>query len=394
MTFLPMAYDFDTQPDRAGTGALKWEKYAGRDVLPLWVADMDFRCAPEILQALDARTAHGVFGYTLPYSAVVDAVLGYLERVHGFAAKAEWLVWLPGVVPALNVAARAYGEPGDALITCTPVYPPFLSCGPWQGKELVASPLQYRDGEWTFDFEDMERRITPRVKTFILCSPHNPVGRVYRADELRALVAFCERHDLVLISDEIHCDLIYPGQRHTMTATLGEEIAQRVVTLNAPSKTYNIPGLSCAYAVIPNPKLRTAFQQAARGFITEVNAYGYTGCAAAYREGEPWRRALMETLTANRDYLYEFVAQRLPGLELRQSMEATYLAWLNVEGLIGRGVGDAQGFFVRHGVGLSPGADFGDPRYLRLNFGCPRSMLTEALERMASAVTSLETPSF
>lgn len=384
-----MAYDFDTLLDRGGTGSLKWDKYAGRDVLPLWVADMDFRSAPEIVEALEARVAHAVFGYTVPYDEVVAAVLSYLERAHGYAAQVEWLHWLPGVVPALNVVARAFGDPGDAIMTCTPVYPPFLSCAPWQDKELIASPLKFEAGEWTFDFDDLERRVTPRVKAFILCNPHNPVGRVYREDELRALGDFCVRHDLTLISDEIHCDLVYSGHRHVMTATLGEEIADRVVTLNAPSKTYNIPGLACSFAVISNPRLRSMFKQAARGFITEVNPFGYAGCAAAYTRGEPWRRGLLAHLEANRDFLYEFADKRLPGVELRQPMAATYLAWLNVEGLMERGISDPHAFFVEYGVGLSPGADFGDRRYLRLNFGCPRATLVEALERMARAVDTL-----
>ncbi|WP_309398286.1 MalY/PatB family protein [Cerasicoccus maritimus] len=384
-----MAYDFTSILDRSNTGSLKWDKYAGSDVLPLWVADMDFVSAPEVLGALTDRVNHGVMGYTKPFAEVVDSVLGYLSRVHGYEAKAEWLHWLPGVVPALNVAARAYGEPGDAILTCTPVYPPFLSCGPWQGKECITSHLKLTDGEWTFDFEDLEAKVTPKTRTFILCNPHNPVGRVYRDDELLALVDFCKRHDLILISDEIHCDLLYDGKKHRMTATLSDEIDDMTVTLNAPSKTYNIPGLACSFAVIKNPELRAKFQRAARGFITEVNPFGYAGCAAAYNHGEPWRQALIEQLTSNRDYLYNFVSQSLPGIEFQQKMEATYLAWMNVEGLKAKGVANPHAFFVENGVGLSPGSDFADGNYLRLNFGCPRSILEQALDRMAKAVAKL-----
>ncbi|WP_309380693.1 MalY/PatB family protein [Cerasicoccus frondis] len=384
-----MAYDFSTILDRSNTGSLKWDKYAGSDVLPLWVADMDFVSAPEILSALTARVNHGVMGYTKPFPAVIDSVLGYLSRVHGYEAKAEWLHWLPGVVPALNVVARAFGEPGDAVMTCTPVYPPFLSCGPWQNKELVYSHLKHANGEWTFDFDDLEAKVTPKTRIFILCNPHNPVGRVYRDEELLALVDFCKRHDLILISDEIHCDLLFDGKKHRMTATLSDEIDDMTVTLNAPSKTYNIPGLACSFAVIKNPKLRHRFQQAARGFITEVNPFGYAGCLAAYNEGEPWRQALIAQLTSNRDYLYNFIAQSLPGIEFQQKMEATYLAWMNVEGLKAKGVENPHAFFVEHGVGLSPGSDFGDGNYLRINFGCPHSILEQALDRMATAVAKL-----
>lgn len=384
-----MPYDFDTVLDRTGTGSLKWDRYAGRDVIPLWVADMDFHSAPEILSALRDRVDHGVMGYTLPNSEVIDAVLGYLLRVHGYAAKAEWLHWLPGVVPALNVVARAFGEPGDAIITCTPVYPPFLSCGPWQGKDCITSHLKLYEGEWTFDWADLEAKVTDKTRIFILCNPHNPVGRVYREDELRAVVDFCQRHKLVLVSDEIHCDLLFDGKSHIMTASLGDDVDDMTVTLNAPSKTYNIAGLACSFAVIRNPELRLAFKQAARGFITEVNPFGYVGCAAAYNKGESWRRALMDTLTANRDLLYQFVAENLPGVAFQQTMEATYLAWMNVECLKAKGVENPHAFFIQHGVGLSPGSDFGDDRYLRLNFGCPRSELERGLERMAKAVLSL-----
>lgn len=384
-----MAYDFDTVLDRSGTGSLKWDRYAGRDVIPLWVADMDFHSAPEILNALRERVDHGVMGYTLPNADVVDAVLGYLSHVHGYEAKAEWLHWLPGVVPALNVVSRAYGEPGDEVLTCTPVYPPFISCGPWQGKKCVTSHLKYEGGEWTFDFDDLESKVTDKTRTFILCNPHNPVGRVYREDELRALIDFCQRHRLLLISDEIHCDLLYDGKKHIMTATLGDDVDDMTVTLNAPSKTYNIPGLACSFAVIKNNELRAKFKLAARGFVTEVNPFGYTGCAAAYNHAEPWRVALMDYLTGNRDLLYNFVSQSLPGLELQQAMEATYLAWINVEGLKAKGVENPHAFFIEHGVGLSPGSDFGDDRFLRLNFGCPRSELQRALDRMAKAVASL-----
>jgi cystathionine beta-lyase len=381
-------FDFDRIIDRTGTGSLKWGKYAGRDILPLWVADMDFTSPPEVLDALQARVAHGVFGYTLAPASTQDAVLAYLKRVHGYEARREWLLWLPGLVPALNVVARAFGGPEDEVLTCTPVYPPFLSAPGWQSKTLVTSPLKLEDGAWTFDFDDLEARVTPRTRAFILCNPHNPVGRVYRPEELARVVEFCERHDLVLCSDEIHCDLVFAGHRHTVTATLSPEAEKCTITLMAPSKTYNLPGLCCSFVVIADPVLRLKFQQAARGLITEVNCLGYAGCEAAYNAGEPWRVQLMEYLTGNRDFLYRFVAEHLPEITLRP-MEATYLAWLNIEGVRALGCESPHAFFEEHGVGLSPGADFRDADYVRLNFGCPRAMLEEALLRMEKAVASL-----
>lgn len=392
-----MQYDFDTLIDRQSTGSLKWDRFQaqhdaqGREVLPLWVADMDFVSAPEILNALRSRVDHGVFGYTVPDKAVEAAVLDYLSEQHGYQAQPNWLHFIHGCVPALNVFARAVGEPGDAIMTCTPVYPPFLSAPGWQGRQLITSHLKHDGSRWTFDWDDMASKVTPRTKGFILCNPHNPVGRVYTVEELERLAEFCLKHNLILCSDEIHCDLCFEGSSHHMTATLSEDIAQQCVTLHAPSKTYNLPGLSCAYAVISHPKLRAQFAEAARGFVTEVNALGYAGMMAAYQHGEPWRRNLMGQLTRNRDFLYAFTAAKLsPYLVLEQPMEATYLAWLNARGLKQAGIENPQTFLLQQaGVGLSPGSDFGDADYVRLNFGCPLSRLQEALERIHAACESL-----
>ncbi|WOO39867.1 PatB family C-S lyase [Rubellicoccus peritrichatus] len=386
-----MEYDFDTVLDRSGTGSLKWEKYAGSDVLPLWVADMDFVSAPEIIEALQKRLDHGVMGYTLPPQDTTDAALAYLKNKHGYDAKPEWLFWMHGMVPGLNVAARAFGETGDEILTCTPIYPPFLSAPVWQERKSGTSHLQWDGKRWTFDFDDLEAKVTPRSRTFYLCNPHNPVGRVYDRDELIKLAEFCERHDLVLLSDEIHCDLILNDVKHICTATLSKEIDERTITFMAPSKTYNVPGLACAFAVIRNPQIRAKFKNAARGLITEVNPFGYAGCAAAYELGEPWRQALLGYLRENRDYLYQFITERIPEIKLHP-MEATYLAWLNIEGLLTIGIDNPHQFFVDAGVGLSPGKDFADGNYLRLNFGCPRSILETALERMEKAVSAERIP--
>lgn len=377
-----MPFEFDTAPDRQNTGSLKWGKYAGRDVVPLWVADMDFLSPPAVIEALRQRVDHGVFGYTVPYDEVVRAVLAYLSRRHGLEVRPEWLVWLPGLVPALNVACRAFGEPGHEVLTCTPVYPPFLSAPGFSDRKRVTVPLAVEGSRWVIDWEGLERAVTPETRLFILCHPHNPVGRVWTQEELERLVDFCDEHELVLCSDEIHCDLILDDVPHVPTLSLGEAAQRRTITLLSPSKTYNLPGLACAYAVIPDDGLRNAFKRAARGIITEVNAFGYAGCAAAYQHGEPWRQELLNYLRGNRDLVYRFAAEHLPGVKLLP-MQATYLAWLDVREL---DLDQPVKFFEDAGVGLSNGHDFGAPGFVRLNFGCPRARLQEGLERMARAL--------
>ena len=381
-------YEFNLAPDRTNTGSLKWDHYPA-DVLPMWVADMDFHVAPEIVAALTARANHKIFGYTIPYDSVIESVVNYLQRVHQFTIQPEWLVWLPGLVPALNVTCRAFGEANSEVLTCSPVYPPFFSSPVNQHRTCISSPLKLVEGRWTFDFDDLESKVTANTKLFLLCNPHNPVARVFTKEELQQLCEFCQRHDLIICSDEIHCDMLFSGQSHIVTATLSEEISARTITLMAPSKTYNVPGLSCAYAVIPNPKIRAAFNKAASGFITEVNAFGYIGCEAAYNHGEPWRKELMATLESNRDFLFDFLDQHIPEIG-KTAMEATYLAWLNIEAVQKEfGIKNVVKHFESAGVGLSPGSAFGDDRFVRLNFGCPRSTLEEGLNRMAKSLNRI-----
>ena len=377
-------YNFDTCPDRTGYGSLKWDKYKGRDILPLWVADMDFTSAPEILAALRARLDHGIFGYTIPFEEPVEAVLNYLQGRHGYAARASWLNFLPGLVPAINLCCHAFTTTDDSVMTATPVYAPFLTAPDYAGRELIKVPLRLNEVDnWTLDFDAMEQLVKPGTKLFILCSPHNPVARVYTREELTKLADFCERHDLILISDEIHCDLVFDeSARHIVTATLSRQIAKRCITLMAPSKTYNLPGLACAFSLIEDGKLRRQFQQTLRGIITEVNCFGYAGCAAAYNHGEPWRRALLKYLRGNYELVSQFVKEELPGITFRP-MEATYLAWFDVTAL---GLAHPAAFFEDHGVGLSDGVPFGGRQHLRLNFGCPRSRLQVGLEKMGLAL--------
>jgi len=377
-----VTYDFTTFPDRRDTGSLKWERYHGRDVLPMWVADMDFVSAPEIINALQARAAHGVFGYTIPPQSTVEAAIEYLQARHGVTATAEQIVWFPGLVPALNVACRAFVPSGGEALTCTPVYPPFLSAPEHAGVGLRKVDLVESNGTWDIDFNALEAAVTPRTKLFILCNPHNPVGRVFPEATVARLADFCQKHGLVLISDEIHCDLVLDDAPHLSGLKFP---GPKTVAMFAPSKTFNLAGLACAFLVIPDAATRRTFQHAARGLITEINAFGYTGCEAALRHGWPWRDQLLNVLRANRDHVEKFVASYLPGIRTWH-IEATYLAWLDTRVL---NLPSPAKFFEDHGVGLSDGVPFGaEPGFLRLNFGCPRAQLDEALSRMAKAVAA------
>ena len=382
-----MNFDFDTAPERRGTDSQKWQKYAGRDVLPLWVADMDFMSPPAVIAAVQARAAHGVFGYARPVKSSVDAFVNALAARYGWRIDPEWIVWLPGLVVGLNVTAQAFAGPGDEVLTVTPVYPPFMSAPKNSGRISVQVPLLLNVAaqRWEIDWAALEKAITPRTKLFLLCNPHNPVARVWRRDELVRLGEFCTRHNLVLCSDEIHCDLILDNLPHVPTALLGAEIANRTVTLMAPSKTYNMPGLGLSLAIIPDAKLRAQFVRATAGIVAEVNTLAYTACAAAYRDSELWRQELLQYLRGNRDVLLDFVRRELPGVRVEAPIEATYLAWLNVSALK---LADPVAHFESNGVGLSEGAFFGMPRgsHVRLNFGCTRATLTEALARMKRAL--------
>jgi len=378
-------YDFNTCPDRAGSGSLKWERYAGRDVIPMWVADMDFTSAPEIIEALHERVTHGVFGYTVPPASTVEAARAYLRERHGAEVTPEQILWFPGLVPALNVACRAFVPAGGEVLTCTPVYPPFLSSPEFAGVGLKTVDLVDNNGVWEIDFDGLEATLTPNTKLFILCNPHNPVGRVFPRTTLERLAEFCCRHGLVLISDEIHCDLVLDDLPHTSGLKLTGPSGPPVLSMFAPSKTFNLAGLACAFVVIPDANTRRVFQKSARGLITEINALGYAGCEAALRHGWPWHREMIQTLRANRDHVEDFVATSLPGIRTWH-LEATYLAWLDARELK---LPNAAKFFEDHGVGLSDGVPFGAPQgFLRLNFGCPRSQLDEALARMARALAS------
>jgi cystathionine beta-lyase len=383
-----MHFDFDTVPARLGTDSQKWQKYAGRDILPLWVADMDFKSSPAIIAALHDRVAHGVFGYARPVKSTVNAVVDALQRNYAWKIDPAWIVWLPGLVCGLNITAQAFAQAGEEVLTLTPVYPPFMSAPKNSARLSTQAAFVLRDGHWEIDWDALACAVTPRTKLFYLCNPHNPLARVWRREELIRLGEFCAQHHLVLCSDEIHCDLILdPTLHHLPAASLSPEISARTVTLMAPSKTYNVPGLGTSFAIISDPALRAQFIRASAGVVAEVTALGFTACEAAYRDSEAWRQALLTYLRGNRDFLLDYLAREIPGIRVEAPIEATYLAWLNLEALH---LADPVAHFETHGVGLSEGAYFGAPKghYVRLNFGCPRATLAEALHRMKTAVAA------
>lgn len=372
---------FEEPVERRGTGSAKWDAFPG-DILPLSVADMDFASPPAVVAPLERRAAHGVYGYQSVQESFVDALREYLLTRYRFAVSPDWLVWLPGVVSGLNLACRAYAGPAEEVLTVVPAYPPFLHAPANQGRRLVTVPATDVAGRWRMPIDELEEAVTDQTRLLLLCHPHNPLGRVWDREELRAIVALCERHDLVLCSDEIHCDLVLDTRAHEPVATLGTAAARRTVTLMSPSKGFNTPGLNFAFAVIPDDDLRQRFCTAAEGLLPHPGCFAVVAAEAAYRDGGPWLRELLDYLRANRDLVEHFVAASMPTVSMNH-VEGTYLAWLDVRAT---GLADAWDACRRAGVALADGARFGAPGFLRLNFACSRATLTDALDRLRSAL--------
>ena len=388
-----MIYDFDHLIDRRVTESEKWRKY-NEDVIPMWVADMDFISPEPVISALRNRVEHGIFGY--PQNVMNDPQGGpglHQTLVNRMAERYNWqiqpedLVFIPGVVRGFNVACHALAMPESRVLIQTPVYPPILKApenADLIRQEMLLTPLP--NGIYSIDWQAFEAAITDQTRLFILCNPHNPVGRVFGREELECMAGICLRHGVVICSDEIHCDLIYSGNRHIPIASLSPETAQNTITLMAPSKTFNIAGLECAIAIIQNPDLRRKFQHSYKGLVGGINLMGWVAALAAYREGQDWLDQVLVYLEANRDFMFDFVMKELPGLRMTRP-EGTYLAWLDCRQA---GIeGNPYEFFLHNArVALSDGASFGrgGEGFVRLNFGCPRAMLTEALERMKKAL--------
>lgn len=377
-----MVYDFDKPVDRTGTSSLKWDFYKDKEIIPLWVADMDFPASHEIINALHKRIDHGVLGYTLPPDELYEVLTAALLKEYEWKVAREWIICLPGVVTGLNLACRCVGEEGDEVLVPVPVYPPFFDAPKLSERKIIEIPMIEKKGRLVFDFDLFEEKITPRTRLFLFCTPHNPGGTVFTREELTRIARICNRHGIVICSDEIHCGLLLDRDKsHIPTAALDDETAQNTITLMAPSKTYNIPGLGFSFAVIPDPGLRKKFTNAMKGIVPYVNVLGYTGAIAAYRESSHWRSQVIGYLRQNRDLALEAL-NKMPGIKAMKP-EASYLIWMDTRET---GIEKPAQFFEKAGVGLSDGAYFGRPGFLRLNFGCSRHLLQEALNRMAAAL--------
>ncbi len=359
----------------------------------MFVADMDFASPPAIVEALRRRLEHPVFGYENPSARLTGTVVDWMARRYNWQIEPQDIIFLPGLVAGINLVIRSYGKPGDEVAVFTPSYPPFLSSPVNNGlvtKQIpMAESVVGGGSRFDLDFDAFERALTPKTSLYIQCHPHNPTGREYLGKELERLGKICIDRNIVICSDEIHCDLTLDGRRHLPMACVSPEIAQNCVTLMAPSKTFNIPGLGVSFAIVQNPVLRERMNAAAAGHIPHVNAFGLAACEAAYSECDHWLEDLRTYLAANRDYMLQFIAKRMPQIEATRP-EATYLSFLDCRET--KITGSPYLFFLeKAGVALNDGTTFGAgfERHVRLNFGCPRSQLTEALERMANALDDI-----
>lgn len=371
--------------DRRGTSSLKWEKYAGRDVLPLWVADMDLPTAPFVVDAVRERLGHPILGYTEVPRELGAAFIDWLEHNYRWQVDEEWLVWLPGVVPGFNLAARAYASVGSELVIPAPVYGPILDVPAQTGLDGVISPLVRNDGRWEMDFDDLGAKVGGATAAVLFCNPQNPTGRVYDRAELEALAEVVVDADAAVISDEIHCPIILdPDRRHVAIAGLDPAIESRSISLFAPTKAYNFPGLSTAVAVIPDAETRERFEDAGAGLMPSYSPLAFAAVTAAFEDRSSWLVEQNRYLAGNAAILEQAVAG-LEGVETTH-VEGTYLAWLDVSAL---GLDDPAAAFERYGLGLHAGEEFGGPGFLRFNFGCARSVLDAAMGRLADAVHDL-----
>lgn len=397
-----MRYNFDRSIDRKNTNSTKHDlntiMFGREDVLDMWVADMDLPIPQPVVDAITARAQHPVYGYTFPSASLLDAIVNWVDNRYGWKIKKEWIVFNSGVVNGLYSAIQAFTHPGDEVIVQPPVYYPFYSAIKHNGCQIVHNPLKLENGRYQMDFEGLERLFegstsfpvrVPRIKALILCSPHNPVGRVWTRDELTRLSEICIKHDCMIISDEIHCDLLAKGVRHTSTASISQEIEQHTITFLSASKTFNLAGLATSFAIIPNDEWRKQYIHLRAG-RNSGNIFGLVATEAALRDGEDYLEQLLEYLNVNRTLFYEYIRTRIPRLKVIES-EGTYLAWVDMRDL-GMSPSELQRFMrEKAGLALDDGFAFGPggEGFQRFNLACPRSVVEEALKRLEQAVNSL-----
>jgi cysteine-S-conjugate beta-lyase len=374
-----MTYDFDELIDRTNTDSFKWDKYKDRDIIPLWVADMDFKAAPPILKALEDVTKHGVIGYSHEPDELTDVIVKRLDERHNWKIEKNWIIYLPGLVPGLTLSCMVVGNEGDEIITTVPVYGPFMKAPEAAKKKLVKVQMKLENNRWTLDFDAIRAAITPRTRMFMLCNPYNPAGTVFTKEELQTLSNICTEHNIVICADEIHCDLILDeSKKHISIATLSKESENQTITLLSPSKTFNIAGLGGSFAVIPNDEIRAKF--ANLKYIVEPmpSAYAYQAALAAYRDCGEWHEQLLAYLRKNHDYVLQEM-NAINGFSM-QPLEATYLAWIDTNK---SGIENISEILENAGVGISDGGFFFDGKgFIRLNFGTQMRRLEAAIWRM------------
>ena len=390
-----MKYNFDEVIDRQNTNAVKCEPsvlkemFKSEDVLPLWVADMDFKCPDVVIKAISERVEHGIFGYSDVDDAYYDVFIDWNKRRNQWDINREWICYTPGIVPAVNYIVQAFCHTGDKVIIQNPVYYPFAQAIVNNGAQVVTNPLKREGNQYVMDYEDFEAKAKdPRVKLFILCSPHNPIGRVWRKEELEKIGEICLANDVLVVSDEIHSDLIMSGYKHVPFASLSEAFSEHSITCMAPSKTFNIAGLQVSNIIIPNTKIRMAYQTILENnAIRHPNTFGIVAQKAAYSKGEAWLTEVLKYIEANMDYIEDFVKSRLPEITFTKP-EATYLAWLDFSGLGMTPEALENWMQTEVKLALDEGYIFGEggEGYERINAACPRSILKEALERIEKAV--------
>jgi cystathionine beta-lyase len=385
-----MHYNFDEIVNRTGTDSLKYDGrklYFGKeDILPMWVADMDFRTPDFIVEAMKNRMEHEIFGYTLRPDSLYQAIMDWMYRRHGWKIEKDWIVFTPGVVPAFNMCVLAYSKPGDKVVVQSPVYFPFFGAVDLNKRLLVNNQLNRYNDKYEMDLNDLRSKIDASTKMMLFCSPHNPVGRVWTSEELKGLAKICVDHNLVMISDEIHSDLIFKGHKHIPYAMLNEEAALNSVTCIAPSKTFNVAGLSTSALIIPNPELRTKFNEVQDTLhLAGGNIFGSIAMEAAYARGDEWLSQAIEYIEGNVNYVEQFAKQNLPQMKVIHP-EGTYMAWLDFSALK-MSDADLRKFMIEEvKVGFNHGPVFGSggEGFQRINLGCPRDIVKEAMNRLKS----------
>lgn len=378
--------DFDDKIDNTQTFSDKWSKFKGRDILPMWVADSDYQTAPAVIEALQKRVEHGVFGYTnQPTAEVKESIVYHLETQHRWAIDEDWIVPLNSIVSGLTLSCLLAGDEGDALLVPSTIYPPFNYVTANTKRMSIRVPMVLQNERCILDFDALEDAITPDTKMLLFCNPHNPGGVVYTKDELNYLHKICKRHDLIICSDEIHCDLVLDDdKKHTPIASLNQDAELRTITLMAASKTYNIAGLGFGFAIIADARLRKRFKKHARERMPDVNLLAQVATTAAFKQGEPWRLAQIAHLRKNRDYLMQEL-NSIPGIKM-YPLESTFLAWIDVSALR---LPDIEKFFEDAGVGISAGAYFGEDHFIRINFACTFATVKEAVRRIRMAISGI-----